>query len=162
MFFSLFLGFLKAKPSFRVVTYNTTGIWLQLNVKCLQSNQSVKGNIGLSKRPITGDTCQKDMCFMTGKSFFSQYVFKGESYNTRSTHNHQKPCFGYLKTRFFGGGHLCFSIGLAGAPDRYQSFGHPSIAAAARSRSWSLCLEREKSPALKQIDLVLLSFLLVF
>ena len=34
---------------------------------------------------------------------------------TRSTQNHQKPCFWHLKTRFVGE-NLCFSIGLAGAP----------------------------------------------
>ena len=28
---------------------------------------------------------------------------------TRSTQNHQNPCFWYLKTTFFGGENLCFS-----------------------------------------------------
>ena len=32
--------------------------------------------------------------------------------------NHQKPCFWYLKTWFFGGENLCFSIGLSGAPGK--------------------------------------------
>ena len=46
-------------------------------------------------------------------------MFKDIILNQEHPLNHQKPCFGYLKTRFFGGENLgSFSIGLAGAPGK--------------------------------------------
>ena len=42
-----------------------------------------------------------DAGFCLGRCFIFSLIW--------STQNHQKPCFWYLKTRFFGGENLCFS-----------------------------------------------------